>query len=119
MAGVNRTGAVQQIESATGTRVAFDCRQQLSAAWATAVSFLGLFCLSGATIAAAIKKALNQAEQHLWQAELAAAVAAAIDKVPTPVQESAVGSLAGNPNYRNCRRFRATALTRWQESGVL
>jgi hypothetical protein len=83
-----------------GATVALWNVHQLPAAWATAVSFFGLFGLSGATVMAAVKNALNQTEQHLWQAEQAAAIAAAIDKVPGPVDQSAVGSLAGDPKYR-------------------
>jgi len=68
-------------------------KQQFNAAYAAVAAFVGATGLSGATITAAVKNALQKTEDDLWAAELGAAVAVAIDHVPTQVPNSHVQSL--------------------------
>ena len=49
--------------------------------------------ISGATITAAVKNALQKTEDDLWDAELGTAVAVAIDHVPADVPNSHVQQL--------------------------
>jgi hypothetical protein len=62
--------------------------KQLGGALGAGAALLAFFGLSGATVAAAVKGALAQAENHLWAAELSAAVASAIDYVPERIDGS-------------------------------
>lgn len=66
---------------------------QSGPAYAAVVAVLGFLGISGATVTAAVKNALSQTEQHLWEAELAGAVALAIDHLPDDVPSPAVGRL--------------------------
>jgi ABC-type siderophore export system fused ATPase/permease subunit len=68
-------------------------QKQFNAAYAAVAAFVGATGLSGATITAAVRNALQKTEDDLWAAELGAAVAVAIDHVPTEVPNSHVQSL--------------------------
>jgi hypothetical protein len=68
-------------------------QKQFNAAYAAVATFVGATGLSGATITAAVKNALQKTEDDLWAAELGAAVAMAIDHVPAVVPDSHVQSL--------------------------
>lgn len=67
--------------------------KQFGAAYAAVASFLGVSGISGATITAAVKNALQKTEDDLWDAELGTAVAVAIDHVPAQVPNSHVQAL--------------------------
>jgi hypothetical protein len=66
---------------------------QVQAGYATLIAVLGVFGVSTATVAAAVKKALSTAEEHLWQAETAYAIAVAINWVPVKPADSEVDRL--------------------------
>ena len=66
---------------------------QVQAAIASLVGLLGIAGLTGTTVLAAAKKALTEAGDHFWGAELAATIAVAIDKVPQQMPNSAVQQL--------------------------
>jgi hypothetical protein len=67
---------------------------QFSAAYAAVAASVGLSGISGATVVAAVKNALLKTEDNLWDAELGAAVALAIDHVPVQLPNSRVKALA-------------------------
>jgi hypothetical protein len=67
--------------------------KQFGAAYAAVATFLGVSGISGATITAAVKNALQRTEDDLWDAELGTAVAVAIDHVPADVPNSHVQQL--------------------------
>jgi hypothetical protein len=67
--------------------------KQFGAAYAAVAAFLGVSGISGATITAAVKNALQKTEDDLWDAELGTAVAVAIDHVPVQVPNSHVQAL--------------------------
>src|ERR1700682_820682 len=62
-------------------------------ALAPAIAFLGLFGVTGATVSAAIKKAVDQAESYLWDTEMTASLAVAINYLPSPVANPEVARL--------------------------
>lgn len=68
-------------------------KNQFSAAYAAVAALIGAFGISGATITAAVKNALQKTEDDLWDAELGTAVAVAIDHVPADVPNSHVQQL--------------------------
>ncbi len=68
-------------------------QKQFGAAYAAVATFLGVSGISGATITAAVKNALQKTENDLWDAELGTAVAVAIDHVPADVPNSHVQQL--------------------------
>lgn len=75
----------------------------LSGAATLLVGLLGVLGLSGATAAAVVRKGLNQAEASLWDAEIAAAVAVAIDRVPEQIPNSSVKGLRSGGMVRKRR----------------
>ena len=77
---------------------------QLGPAYAAAAAFFGFLGLSGATVTAAVKNALSQTEDHLWQAELAGAVALAVDHVPDAVPKPEVKRLASTQHTTPANR---------------
>jgi len=68
-------------------------QKQFNAAYAAVAAFVAATGLSGATITAAVKNALQKTEEDLWDAELGTAVAVAIDHVPADVPNSHVQQL--------------------------
>jgi hypothetical protein len=66
---------------------------QLHDAVSSVVVVLGAVGVSTAGITAALKRAVNQAGQHMWQAELATAVTDAINKCPATPKASAIRKL--------------------------
>jgi hypothetical protein len=66
---------------------------QLHDAVSAVVVVLGAVAVSTAGITAALKRAVDQAGQHLWQAEVATAIAEAINRCPETPKASAVRKL--------------------------
>ncbi len=62
---------------------------------ATLVGALSTLGLTGASAVAALRRALNTAERALWDTEMTAAIAVAINYVPQPPPRSAVARLRG------------------------
>jgi hypothetical protein len=77
------------------TLYAWQHQQQVQAAYAALISMIGITGLSTATIVTAIRRALTSAEEHLWYAEKAAAIALAVNWVPVsvPAEDSHVRRL--------------------------
>jgi hypothetical protein len=71
--------------------------QQVNAIYAALIGLLAAFGITGASIMASIRSALSTAENMLWETELSAATAEAIDKVPVRNSRSNVAKLRREP----------------------
>lgn len=76
--------------------VTYQFKAQVQAVYASLIGLLGVFGVTVATVVSAVKKALSTAEDRLWQAERAAAVAIALDWTPVRSKRSHVARLGAS-----------------------
>lgn len=67
----------------------------LQALWTALVGLLGVLGVTGVGVTTGVRQALANTESVLWDSELSAAIAEAVDRVPVAPADSNVGALRG------------------------